>query len=114
MKLEHVLKTSLVALVLAVSAAGARAAPPDPGVPSMKVMIRDLNLSTDAGLATLYKRIQRAARMVCDASVWTGDPQGRHHWWRCYEATVADAVAKLNDSRLTALYEQKSGHKRPG
>ena len=52
---------------------------------SETVSYRDLNLSTIEGATALYLRIKRAANHVCDES--------------CYQAAIADAVAKVNSPR---------------
>lgn len=56
----------------------------------------DLNLSTDAGKAALDKRIDRAARQVCESIVMTGSRAGEHAMRQRCESDARDqAVAKL-------------------
>jgi UrcA family protein len=69
---------------------------------SVTVNYRDLNLSTIEGATTLYQRLRGAARAVCD-----GPETGVHayqEWRSCYQAAIADAVSKVNNPLLTALY----------
>jgi len=69
---------------------------------SVTVNYRDLNLSTIEGATTLYHRLRSAARSVCDGPV-----SGLHayqEWRSCYEAAIADAVAKVHSPLLTALH----------
>jgi UrcA family protein len=83
---------------------GAAHASADPAVTGRSVTVnyRDLNLSTIAGATALYQRLQGAARSVCD-----GPATGVHayqEWRSCYQAAIADAVAKVNSPLLTALH----------
>jgi UrcA family protein len=76
------------------------------GVRSETVSYRDLNLSSIEGATALYQRIKRAANHVCD------EPgAGIAHfqeWQSCYQAAIADAVAKVNTPLLTAVSSGKS------
>jgi len=75
------------------------------GTRTFTVNYRDLNLSTIEGASILYQRLKGAARAVCD-----GPPSGEVHayqeWRSCYEAAIADAVAKVDSPLLTALYRK--------
>ena len=89
--------TSVVCLL---GATHASAGPPA-GPRSITVSYRDLNLSTIAGATTLYERLTRAARSVCyepEAGV-----NAYREWRSCYQAAIADAVAKVNSPLLTQL-----------
>ncbi len=83
----------------------AQAADPS-GVRSETVSYRDLNLSTIEGATALYLRIKRAANHVCD------EPGvGMEHfreWQSCYQAAIADAVAKVNSPLLAAVSSGKN------
>jgi UrcA family protein len=90
--------TSAICLLGAAQASGAEPA----GAHRVTVNYRDLNLSTIQGATALYQRLTRAARSVCD-----GPQTGVHayeEWRSCYQAAMADAVAKVNSPLLTALY----------
>ena len=83
---------------------GAAQASADPAVGGRSVTVnyRDLDLATIAGATTLYQRLQGAARSVCD-----GPATGLHayqEWRSCYQAAIADAVAKVNSPLLTAVH----------
>ncbi|HKD55506.1 MAG TPA: UrcA family protein [Steroidobacteraceae bacterium] len=92
--------TSIACLL---GAAQASAGPPVDGR-SVTVNYRDLNLSTIQGATALYQRLRGAARSVCDGPV-TG-LHAYHEWRSCYEAAIADAVAKVNSPLLTALHRK--------
>lgn len=90
--------TSVVCLLGAAQAPAAEPA----GTHSVTVNYRDLNLSTIQGATALYQRLTRAARSVCD-----GPQTGVHayqEWRGCYQAAMADAVAKVNSPLLTTLF----------
>lgn len=73
------------------------------GSHSITVNYRDLNLSTIHGATVLYERLTRVAHSVCDGP----QPGGVHayqEWRSCYQAAMADAVAKVNSPLLTTLY----------
>jgi UrcA family protein len=90
--------TSVVCLLGAAQASGADPA----GTHRVTVNYRDLNLSTIEGATALYERLTRAAHSVCD-----GPRTGVHayeEWRSCYQAAMADAVARVNSPLLTMLY----------
>jgi UrcA family protein len=87
---------------------GATPAPAaDPGAPrSETVSYRDLNLSTIEGATALYQRIRHAANSVCDEP---GAGVARYQQWKsCYQAAIADAVAKVNSPLLTSVHGGKN------
>jgi UrcA family protein len=78
------------------------------------VSIADLDLSSPAGAATLYKRIKSAARKVCGPQTLrplNAVPKQQRTWRDCFEEAVADAVSRANKPLLTALHTEES--KRP-
>jgi UrcA family protein len=75
---------------------------------SVAVSFRDLDLSTPAGAARLYRRIQAAAREVCQYEATS--PRGQVIWQYCVLPTVDAAVARANNPLLTQLH---SGHSSP-
>jgi UrcA family protein len=95
--------TSLVCLL---GASAASAGPATSGN-AVTVNYRDLNLSTIDGAITLYKRLKGAARAVCDGPL-TG-VAAYHEWRSCYDAAMADAVAKVNNPLLTAVHRGPAG-----
>lgn len=100
------LRTSIAATSLAVLLSPisfALAQPPmqrNQGAPSEVVRYSDLNLSTEAGIRALYRRIQVAAWHVCNEM--QSKPVGVESV-RCRQSLVDDAVAKVNEPALTAL-----------
>ena len=76
---------------------------------SIKVSYRDLDLSSASGVQVLYKRIEGAARHVCNQDSLSGDPMWHSHWRYCFKTAVATAVKDVNNQWLTAMYQQKNG-----
>ena len=89
--------TSVVCLL---GASDASAGPPSPAR-TVSVNYRDLNLSTIQDAITLYERLKGAARTVCDGPM-TG-VAAYQEWRSCYDAAIADAVAKVNSPLLTSV-----------
>jgi UrcA family protein len=107
MKLKSIQHSSLwsvaftsVVCLLGTSEASAR--PPVSASRSVTVNYRDLNLSTIDGAIKLYQRLKGAARTVCDGPL-TGIA-AYQEWRSCYDAAMADAVAKVNNPLLTAVH----------
>jgi UrcA family protein len=63
-------------------------------------------LTHPEGAQTLYRHIQRAARMVCHEPD-IRDLIAHEVYRRCYDRAVDDAVAKVDASTLTALHQSK-------
>lgn len=96
---------------LALAAAGALAASfpaqADPSPRTKIVVVRDLDLGTDAGARTLLRRIEKATRIVCDEHGTR--PQGvdaDRRYAACQRAAVARAVETVGSPRLTSLHLQ--------
>jgi UrcA family protein len=101
------LLTALAACLLGGALSAAHAASPADGVPTMVVSYGDLNLSTDDGARTLYRRIAAAARQVCPLE----DPRdlvGTAHSNACRTQAVARAVRDINSPRVAALHAEHS------
>jgi UrcA family protein len=73
-----------------------------PGVHSVTVSFRDLDLSSPEGANALYRRIQAAAKQVCGYA--GADLLERSIWRGCYRNAIADAVGKVNNPLLTAVH----------
>ncbi len=70
------------------------------------VRYNDLDLSSDAGAATLLDRIRGAARRTCSPSSTVPDTFGDTlNFQQCFGDAVAQAVAGLNIPTLTHVYE---------
>jgi UrcA family protein len=98
----------LCGIVSAASIGAASAATTDDEVRSITVHYSPQSLDTDSGAQALYRRIVKAAVIVC--------PQDDPHWIssavrRCREQSVARAVFKINNPRLVAVHatSAKSG-----
>ena len=73
-------------------------------VRSETVKFTDLNLNTAAGVEALYGRIHAAARRVCE------QPAGELMAARsCMTKAESEAIKKVNEPLLTALYQNKTG-----
>src|SRR5258705_55878 len=81
----------------------------EPGVPQRIVDYGDLAVSTPKGAATLYHRIWAAAVTVCRRS---DEPSLRSKSLNdaCVHKAIADAVAKVDQPVLSALYNAKDRH----
>jgi UrcA family protein len=72
------------------------------------VTYKDLDLNSDAGTQTLYRRIQRAANKVCgEADV--RDLAGMNVRKTCRDRAISEAVAAVNSPMLTKVYLEKTG-----
>ena len=86
-------------------------APADPlaaTAPHMTIRFRDLNLSDARDVEKLYLRIRLAAKMVCNEASSSSDGSRMSHWTRCFNATIDDAVVRINRPTLTALHNSKT------
>lgn len=67
---------------------------------------------TARGADVLYKRIHSAAESVC-APLDHGDAISKQHKNACIQTLVANAVATVNTTALSAEYAQKTGTPAP-
>ena len=70
---------------------------------SVKVRYHEAQLATYHGAYLLYARIDRAAQEVCDD---TRDFALRAAFAACERSAIADAVAEVDNTRLTAVYNE--------
>src|SRR6266702_3895802 len=84
---------------------GASAGTPTVKSADVSYVATDLTRPEDA--ERLYRRIQRAARVVCSEPD-IGDLPIRAAYKQCYNQAVDNAVAKLNASVLTAVHRSKT------
>ena len=75
----------------------------DPSSASITVKYADLNLASPSGARLLYGRIQAAAKSAC-AYFWFETDADEA---RCVQNTIANAVTKVNQPALTAVYDAK-------
>jgi UrcA family protein len=78
---------------------------------STEVSYSDLNLGKDKDVATLLKRIQRAADQVCNAAVFgtVADLDARQRYQACVANAEGHAVASVHSTRLNAIYAERTG-----
>jgi len=79
--------------------------------PAVTVSFRDLDLTTPQGTAILYLRIRNAARSVCGPRD-TVFVEERTRWSECVDESIANAVAKVGNARLTAYHQARTGRHR--
>ncbi len=87
----------LSASILTMNALAAAATTDTIVTKSQVVRFNDLNLASEAGAQTLYKRITQAASQVCGDA---GDRFGHLDYRRCMKKAVNDAVAKVDRPTL--------------
>jgi UrcA family protein len=73
----------------------------------MVVGFADLNLGTHGGVATLYSRLEAAARIVCTAQEGSSS---RDRITSCIDYSVRQAIAQIGAPRLVALYQTRTGY----
>jgi len=106
-------KYRVATAVLATLICGAALADAFPD-PSMTVSYADLNIKSQAGVATLYKRIKKAAYEVCQIPVGTHQIRIEKELKECKEDAVDRAVAQVNLPMLTTLHQSKTGRQVDG
>lgn len=67
----------------------------------------DLSVTTSLGANTLYRRLYSAARTVC-SSIDEASLAGKHQKAVCVDKAIADAVAKVGEPALTAVYSENN------
>jgi UrcA family protein len=79
--------------------------------PTVAVRYGDLNLDTRAGVDTLLRRIQVAAREVCKGYEPQGTfaPSAAHH--SCMSTAISGAVRSVGSPALTAYYSERDDHR---
>jgi UrcA family protein len=76
----------------------------DPSSASRTVRFADLNMSTPSGAHVLYTRILAAAQVVCSYYSFATDADKA----RCVLEATADAVTKINQPAMSAVYNAKN------
>jgi UrcA family protein len=82
-------------------------APTDSNI-NINVKFRDLDLSKPEGVAALYDRIERSARLVCKDTSSPWDAERVETFQRCYQAAIQDAVSAVNHPQLTARHRART------
>ena len=68
---------------------------------SLTVQFADLNLSKDAGLATLFDRIKGAAERVCSAHSGGTTLRDQQQYAACVDFALSNAIARVDRPELT-------------
>jgi UrcA family protein len=97
----------LPAAVAALLAAPAFAvAPENTATGSAEVTYRDVDLNSGASTEQVYFRITQAARTACgDDGDLVRDLWAKRDIERCENDAIANAVARIDDPGLTAIYD---------
>jgi UrcA family protein len=93
--------SALVFSIATVSSAEEHTTPPQ-----VVVKFADLDLSTAQGAVALYGRIRGAADDVC-SRMYISTEAYRRHKDVCLQKLIADAVNKVNQPSLSAVYASK-------
>ena len=77
-----------------------------PDVRTISVPIADLNLSKSTDVATLFRRLQRAADKVCGSRtlISAGSLKQRQLNQRCYSESLSSAVREIGIAELDELH----------
>lgn len=109
--LAMVLRTTLATAATLLLTIGPALA--EPHAVQAKVNYADLDLQSPVGAAALYRRINSAARRVCDAG-GSRDLRAQQAARRCRETAVARAVATIGSAQLAALHASRARHGHDG
>ncbi len=82
-------------------------------VRTQKVAYADLNLSSQAGITTLYQRIHQAAGQVCEEWDALRSINALQVQKACVARAEANAVKDVHSSALSAYYQMTLGHSYP-
>jgi UrcA family protein len=102
------MKKMLVRAILLL-VAGSGAAMADPAAPSAAVKYGDLNLHSPEGIATLYRRIERASVAVCDLPQGTRQLKLESELKACRADATDRAIVAANLPRLNSLHLARTG-----
>jgi UrcA family protein len=75
----------------------------DPSSAGITVKYSDINMASPSGALVLYERIRAAAQSACNYFWFKTDADEA----RCLQNTIANAVTKVNQPALTAVYNAK-------
>ena len=82
----------------------------DPSVESRSVKFADLNMSDPSSAHVLYRRIRAAAQVVCSYYFFATDTDNA----RCVRDATADAVTRIHQRALSAVYNANNKTSVPG
>ena len=106
---NYVRKLLIASAVLVLGVPAIASATPlinDEGKPIVRVSYADLNLSSQAGLVALYKRLQGASSAVCGPHSLreAGSLKAANYNRQCYRDVMTKSVAKLNNAKLDEIH----------
>ena len=110
MKESNSIRTILVTAVVTVMAipaiAGATPFINEYDRAAVRVSYADLDLSNEAGLATLYSRLKSASQAVCGSRsfIEAGSLEQLAENKRCYESALSKAIARIDNDKLSDLH----------
>jgi UrcA family protein len=93
----------VTAIFVAVAASFSAVSAADSSSASITVKYADLNVASPSGARVLYERIRAAAQSACNYFWFKTDADEA----RCVQNTIANAVTKVNQPALTAVYNAK-------
>jgi UrcA family protein len=103
------LVTTAIVSALASSFAAVCAAADSSDPINVIVKYGDLNVSNPQGAATLYRRVVAAADSVCGSyAIDSRDLGSRARVNACVQKAIADAVTKVGQPELLAIYNAKN------
>jgi UrcA family protein len=107
MRIRKITGFAAAAMLAAATVSGvpllAHAAPAS-DIASESVRYDDLNLSSEAGVAALYRRIQNAARDVCGPPNVPGRHSVSQDWKYCVSSSVRQAILAIDKPQVTTYY----------
>jgi UrcA family protein len=103
------IRTLTCLTVLSAAALGTTATLASEGLPPDSLVVRytQADLLQPTSAAALYKRIQSAARFVCDQPA-AHELSRMASYRTCYERAVDNAVARIDATALTALHRNRT------
>ncbi len=100
--------TAAILGALALSCSAVSTAADNSDVPQAVVKFADLNTSTQQGASALYRRIAAAADKVCNSyAVDNRNLGAKSRADACVRRAIADAVTKVSQPELFAIYRAK-------
>ena len=81
----------------------------DPSSASITVKYADLDIANPSGALVLYERIRAAAQSACNYFWFKTDADEA----RCVQNTIANAVTKVDQPALSAVYNAKNKTPQP-
>ncbi len=73
------------------------------------VSYADLNLSSAAGIDTLYSRLTGAAKNVCGRAADIRDAADHQDWKACYRQAMEQAVKAVGNPALARVHAARTG-----